>query len=95
VYRRLILAQKSANPPGHDRFLADVRPLLIPGMKTRDARSPLRANPYDLWTELVARETGVVVASPTGARLRATLVLARTVGAALRDEPQSRGLLTR
>jgi hypothetical protein len=58
---------------GHDRFVADVRPLLIPSLKARGARAPLCAHPYDLATELVAREAGVVVSDPAGGRLRAPL----------------------
>jgi hypothetical protein len=92
---------------GHDRFVADVRPLLIPGLRARGARSPLCAHPYDLATELVAREAGVVVTDPSGAPLRAPLdvstdvawvgfanpALASAVGDALRVELQARGLL--
>lgn len=92
---------------GHDRFVGDVRPLLIPGLRARGAPSPLCAHPYDLATELIAREAGVIVTGPTGERLRSPLDvstdvawlgfanenLARTVGGALRAELQARGLL--
>jgi fructose-1,6-bisphosphatase/inositol monophosphatase family enzyme len=51
---------------GHDRWLADLRPLLnTPGK--------LCCHPYDLCTELVAREAGVVVTNPFGAPLDAPL----------------------
>jgi hypothetical protein len=93
---------------GHDRFVADVRPLLIRSAGTGGAPSPLCAHPYDLATELVAREAGVIVTDPGGAPLRAPLdvstevawigfansALARTVGEALRAELKSRGLLS-
>ncbi len=92
---------------GHDRFVGDVRPLLIPGLRARGAPAPLCAHPYDLATELVAREAGVIVTDPAGQPLRAPLDvttdvawlgfanqdLARTIGEALRAELQSRGLL--
>ena len=92
---------------GHDRFVADVRPLLIPGLRARGAPAPLCAHPYDLATELVAREAGVIVTDPAGQPLRAPLdvttdvawigfanpALAQTVGEALRAELTSRGLL--
>jgi hypothetical protein len=92
---------------GHDRFVGDVRPLLIPGLRARGLPAPLCAHPYDLATELVAREAGVIVTDPAGQPLRAPLdvttevawvgfanqALARTVGEALRAELTSRGLL--
>jgi Inositol monophosphatase family len=92
---------------GHDRFVADVRPLLIKGLRASGAPTPLCAHPYDLSTELVAREAGVIVTDPSGAPLRAPLdvsteiawigfandTLARTVGDALRAELAARELL--
>lgn len=59
---------------GHDRFLADLRPLLLdlvpsaPGGARR-----LCARPYDLCTELIAREAGVEVTDPWGRPLAAPL----------------------
>jgi len=92
---------------GHDRFSADVRPLLVPGLRAAGAPTPLCAHPYDLATELVAREAGVIVTDPAGDRLRAPLdvttdvawlgfanpQLAASVGDALRTELRARGLL--
>ncbi len=49
---------------GHDRFVADLRPLLSPGGKRG-----ICAHPYDLATELIARELGVVVTDERGLRL--------------------------
>lgn len=43
---------------GHDRFVADVRPLVDPG--------GLCCHPYDLCTELIAREAGVIITDPAG-----------------------------
>ena len=54
---------------GHDRFVADVRPLFA----ERGLAASLCAHPYDLCTELIAREAGVVVCDPWGERLRAPL----------------------
>ncbi len=54
---------------GHDRFVADVRPLFA----ERGLAASLCAHPYDLCTELIAREAGVAVRDPWGAPLRAPL----------------------
>lgn len=58
---------------GHDRWLADVRPLLLPP----EARTPhtvmLCCHPYDVCTELIAREAGVVVCQANGMPLDAPL----------------------
>ncbi|MES1209555.1 MAG: inositol monophosphatase [Pseudomonadota bacterium] len=92
---------------GHDRFAADVRPLLVPALRAAGAPTPLCAHPYDLATELVAREAGVIVTDPAGGRLQAPLdvttdvawlgfanpALAAAVGDALRAELRARGLL--
>lgn len=54
---------------GHDRFVADLRPLLAaPGQTVS-----LCAHPYDLGAELIAREAGVVVTDPWGRPLVAPL----------------------
>lgn len=54
---------------GHDRFIGDLRPLLA-----REGQPALLcAHPYDLATELIAREGGVVVCDPWGHRLAAPL----------------------
>jgi hypothetical protein len=52
---------------GHDRFIADIRPLVY------DAQSPLCCHPYDICTELIARELGVIVTDERGERLSAPL----------------------
>jgi fructose-1,6-bisphosphatase/inositol monophosphatase family enzyme len=49
---------------GHDRFIADIRPLMRIGMC---------CHPYDICTELIARETGVIVTDAEGQPLRAPL----------------------
>jgi hypothetical protein len=55
---------------GHDRFLADLRPILH---DPAEALSRLCCHPYDLCTELIAREAGVIVTDERGAPLAAPL----------------------
>lgn len=54
---------------GHDRFIADLRPLIT----TAGRPVTFCAHPYDLCTALIAREAGVVVADPWGQPLAAPL----------------------
>jgi len=58
---------------GHDRFLADLRPLLH--TLNHDASHVIRiaCHPYDLCTQLIAREAGVIVTDPFGLPLAAPL----------------------
>jgi fructose-1,6-bisphosphatase/inositol monophosphatase family enzyme len=58
---------------GHDRFVADLRPLLEPQLAAQGRPLGICCHPYDLCTELIARELGVIVSTPSGARLRAPL----------------------
>jgi hypothetical protein len=51
---------------GHDRFIADLRPLLTPVLASRGAPKPLCCHPYDLATALIAEELGVVLTGVTG-----------------------------
>jgi fructose-1,6-bisphosphatase/inositol monophosphatase family enzyme len=53
---------------GHDRFVADLRPL----MGRRDL-SGLCCHPYDLCTEMIAREMGVIITDAAGGPIRAPL----------------------
>lgn len=53
---------------GHDRWLADLRPL-IPALH----RSGLCCHPYDLCTELIAREAGLIVTDEHEQQLHAPL----------------------
>jgi hypothetical protein len=55
---------------GHDRFLADLRPLLH---DPREGISRICCHPYDAATALIAREAGVIVTDPWGAELAAPL----------------------
>jgi hypothetical protein len=55
---------------GHDRFVADLRPLIE---RHRPGGAALCCHPYDLCTELIARELGVVVTDERGRSLDAPL----------------------
>ena len=58
---------------GHDRFVADLRPLLERSLAARGLHLGICCHPYDLATELTAREMGVIVTDPAGGPLRAPL----------------------
>jgi fructose-1,6-bisphosphatase/inositol monophosphatase family enzyme len=58
---------------GHDRFLADLRPLLQPVLKERGLPGGLCCHPYDLCTELIAEEAGVLVSNEEGRALQCPL----------------------
>jgi hypothetical protein len=60
---------------GHDRFQADLRPLLRPLLRDRGLQNGLCCHPYDLCTELVARAAGVLISDVSGLPLRAELNL--------------------
>ena len=92
---------------GHDRWTADLRPLLQPARRAAGRAPVFCAHPYDLSCELIAREAGVIVTDPRGAPLSAPLdvtsdvawlgfanaELARSVGGALTAELRLRGLI--
>jgi hypothetical protein len=58
---------------GHDRWIADLRPLAEPILRAQGRALGMCCHPYDLSTELIAREAGVIVTDPAGKRLRAPL----------------------
>jgi fructose-1,6-bisphosphatase/inositol monophosphatase family enzyme len=58
---------------GHDRFVADIRPLLEPLLAHQGRAMGICSHPYDLCTELIARELGVIVTDIQGRPLRAPL----------------------
>jgi hypothetical protein len=62
---------------GHDRFVADLRPLFE---RRRAGGAALCCHPYDLCTELIARELGVSVTDERGEPLAATLDVTSDVG---------------
>ncbi len=88
---------------GHDRFVADLRPLLSPLAAARGFPLGICAHPYDLATELIARELGVLVTDERGRRLSCPLDLESNVtwvgyaNAAIREqiEPLLREALIR
>lgn len=81
---------------GHDRFIADLRPLAFARLRLPAA---LSCHPYDICTALIAQELGCVVTAPDGKPLRAPLdttapvawagyanpALARRIGPKLRE----------
>jgi hypothetical protein len=56
---------------GHDRFVADVRPLMQPVYAERGLPRGICAHPYDVCTALIAEELGVVVTGGDGLPLDA------------------------
>ena len=60
---------------GHDRFLADLRPLLRPILLGRGMQPGLCCHPYDVCTELIAREAGVILTNELDQPLNAPLNL--------------------
>jgi hypothetical protein len=60
---------------GHDRFVADLRPLMEPLLQQRGLSLGICCHPYDLCTELIARELGVMVTDAEGRSLSAPLNL--------------------
>lgn len=51
---------------GHDRFLADLRPLVFKKLRLKSA---LVCHPYDICTSLIAQEAGCVIEAPLGGPL--------------------------
>lgn len=64
---------------GHDRFIADLRPLVQPARAARGLPRGLCCHPYDLCTALIAEEAGVILTDPAGAPLDAPFDLAADV----------------
>ena len=58
---------------GHDRFVADLRPLVETFLERRGLALGICCHPYDICTELIAREAGVIVTDEQGAALSAPL----------------------
>jgi hypothetical protein len=58
---------------GHDRFVADLRPLIETLLNRRGLSLGICCHPYDMCTELIAREAGVIVTDERGELLRAPL----------------------
>lgn len=58
---------------GHDRWIADLRPLIEPMLQQQGLSLGLCCHPYDMCTELIAREAGVLVTDAHGEPLRSPL----------------------
>jgi fructose-1,6-bisphosphatase/inositol monophosphatase family enzyme len=58
---------------GHDRFIADLRPLLRPVLASRGLPPALACHPYDICCALIAEESGVIVTDADGRPLDAPL----------------------
>lgn len=58
---------------GHDRFTADLRPLMNQLLTKRGVELGICCHPYDVCTELIARELGVIVTDENGEQLSAEL----------------------
>ncbi len=55
---------------GHDRFCADLRPLMQKIIDERGLDLSICCHPYDLCTELIAREFGVIISNEKGEQLQ-------------------------
>jgi len=60
---------------GHDRFIADIRPLMEKILSKSALSLGICCNPYDICTELIARELGVIITDEYGQRLNPPLVV--------------------
>ncbi len=60
---------------GHDRFIADLRPLMDGVLSERGLALGICCHPYDICTELIARELGVIVTGASGEPLGARLAV--------------------
>lgn len=60
---------------GHERFVADLRPLMAGILRDRGTPLGICCHPYDLCTELIAREDGVIVTNVRGEALTAPLAV--------------------
>ncbi len=58
---------------GHDRFIADLRPLMRGRSAAGFPELSICCHPYDLATELIAREAGVIVTDIDGSSLDAPM----------------------
>ena len=92
---------------GHDRFVADLRPLIETLLNRRGLSLGICCHPYDMCTELIAREAGVIVTDERGELLRSPLrvepdiawagyandAIRREIEPLLQDALKRRGLL--
>lgn len=64
---------------GRDRFNADLRPLMETWLAQRGLALGICCHPYDVCTELIAREVGVIITDARGQPLSAPLDVATNV----------------
>jgi fructose-1,6-bisphosphatase/inositol monophosphatase family enzyme len=64
---------------GHDRFIADLRPLAERTLAARGLKLGICCHPYDICTALIARELGVILTDAHGNALDAPLDLTSDV----------------
>lgn len=65
---------------GHDRFVADLRPLLDRWLAARGEALGICCHPYDLAAMLIAERAGVILTNETGAPLDAPMRIDADVG---------------
>lgn len=65
---------------GHDRFVADIRPVLEQVLAQRGLALGICCHPYDVCTALIAQELGVIVTDERGNPLNAPLNVGADVG---------------
>lgn len=58
---------------GHDRFVADLRPVMESHLAKKGLALGICCHPYDVCTELIARELGVIITDEAGAQLSTAL----------------------
>jgi len=58
---------------GHDRFVADIRPVMETMLAQRGLALGICCHPYDVCTELIARELGIIVTNEFGKPLNSLL----------------------
>ncbi len=56
---------------GRDRFICDLRPIMEKALTAKGLAMGICCHPYDVCTELIARELGVIITDVTGAPLDA------------------------
>jgi fructose-1,6-bisphosphatase/inositol monophosphatase family enzyme len=60
---------------GHDRFTADLRPQMEKKLNERGLALGICCHPYDICTELIARESGVIITDARGNPVNARLAV--------------------
>ncbi len=60
---------------GHDRFVADIRPVMEQLLAQRGLALGICCHPYDVCTELVAREMGIIITDERGQPISAKLAV--------------------